>query len=518
MSTHPPAYRGQILNLTRVIADRYRPIEQVGAGGMATVWKAEDTLLGRLVAIKRLLPHLANDPAASERFAREARAAAKLNHPGIVTVFDTGEDADGPYIVLELVTGEAVSAQLTRSGPMGPQQVGLMVPQVAAALDHAHAAGVIHRDIKPANLIVEPDGRVRLADFGIARTVDDRATITESGQLVGTISYLAPEILSGEPATPASDIYGLGAVTYELISGRPPFSADSPAALLEAVRRGDVPSLDGLAPDQMSAAVVHAMARDPKDRPDSAGDFATELVGSTTLVMAAAPAPAIPVPAPVASSEDPTVVRPAVTPPPPPPPTPRPRAPEGKAGSRSYAWPLVVLLVTVLGLGAAAIWNGLDGEPGTATTVGVTVPVTTTPSTVATTAAPTTILAPTTTLPATTTLPPTTTTIPTPESVAGEIGLLLASMRPPEFRNRDVRSLEDRVEQALEEWQAGDREELQNELERAFEEAGNLEDSSERTLLLERLTQLAELMGFRVDRFGEEGGNGDGDGDGDGDG
>ena len=118
-----------------------------------------------------------------------------------------------------------------------------MISQVAAALDHAHAAGVIHRDIKPANLIIEPDGRVRLADFGIARTLDDRATITGSGELVGTISYLAPEILRGEPATPSSDIYGLGAVTYELISGRPPFSADSPAALLEAVRSSEGRSL-----------------------------------------------------------------------------------------------------------------------------------------------------------------------------------------------------------------------------------------------------------------------------------
>ena len=303
-----------------MIADRYRPIEQIGAGGMATVWKAEDTVLGRHVAIKRLLPHLADDPAASERFAHEARAAAKLSHPGIVTVFDTGEDADGPYIVLELITGETASAQLARSGPMGPQEAGLMISQVAAALDHAHAAGVIHRDIKPANLIIEPDGRVRLADFGIARTLDDRATITGSGELVGTISYLAPEILRGEPATPSSDIYGLGAVTYELISGRPPFSADSPAALLEAVRSSDVPSLDGLAPDPISTAVGRAMARAPEDRPDTAGAFAAELVGSTTLVMAAAPVPGTVDPAPVTGSEDPTVVQPATPPPPPPPP------------------------------------------------------------------------------------------------------------------------------------------------------------------------------------------------------
>ena len=469
------------------------------------VWKAEDTLLGRFVAIKRLLPHLAGDPVASERFAREARAAAKLSHPGIVTVYDTGEDADGPYIVLELVTGEAMSDQLARSGPVSPAQAGVMVAQVAAALDHAHAAGVIHRDIKPSNLIVEPDGRIRLADFGIARTVDDRATITGSGELIGTISYLAPEILTGEPATPASDIYALGAVTYELISGRPPFSADSPAALLEAVRSGGLPNLDGLAPDQMSAAVAHAMARDPEDRPETAGVFAGELVGSTTLVMAAAPLSTVA----GGASEKPTVVSPA-PPPSPPPPTSVPPKPARPKGS---AWPLLLLLATVLGLAAAALSNNDDGEPG----AGTTLPATTTPSTVATTVAPTTTLPPTTTLAPTTTLPPTT-TVPTPESVAGEIGLLLSSLEPPDFGRGAINQLEERVEAALEEWQAQDRDDLQRELERAFETAGDLDESPERTLLVDRLTELAELMGFRVDSIGDGEGNGDGQGNGDDDG
>jgi serine/threonine-protein kinase len=491
-----------------VIADRYRPIEQIGVGGMATVWKAEDTVLGRHVAIKRLLPHLADDLAASERFAREARAAAKLSHPGIVTVFDTGEDADGPYIVLELITGETVSAQLARSGPMGPQEAGHMISQVAAALDHAHAAGVIHRDIKPANLIIEPDGRVRLADFGIARTLDDRGTITVSGELVGTISYLAPEILRGEPATPSSDIYGLGAVTYELISGRPPFSADSPAALLEAVRSSDVPSLDGLAPDPISTAVGRAMARAPEDRPDTAGAFAAELVGSATLVMAAAPVPGT---APAAGSEDPTVVLPA---PPPPPKAPtRSNAPTRTSRPTSPVWPLLLLLVTFLGLAAAAISNGRDGEPGAATTVATSVPPA--PTTVApgTTVVPSTSIAPTTTVAPSSTLAPTTTTpVPTPESVAGEIGLLLASLVPPDFKHKDVRRLEDRVEKALEEWQAGDREQLREELERAFEDAGKLEASPERSLLLERLAELSELMGFRVEGLGNGEGNEGGDG------
>ncbi len=292
-----------------MIADRYQPIEQIGTGGMATVWKARDTLLGRFVAVKRLLPHLAGDPEAAERFKREAHAAAQLSHPGIVTVFDTGEDADGPFIVQELVDGTTLAAHLADTGPLSPQSVTDIVSQVAAALDHAHSLGVIHRDIKPANLIMEPDGRVRIADFGIAHTVDDPATITSSGELVGTITYLAPEILAGQPATPASDIYSLGAVTYELLSGQPPYQAPTPAALLEAVRIGDVPDLRGFAPDQMALAVAGAMARDPASRPESAGAFAATLMGSATMVMAATVVAATPASPPVPrGSEEPTVV------------------------------------------------------------------------------------------------------------------------------------------------------------------------------------------------------------------
>jgi serine/threonine-protein kinase len=449
------------------------------------------------VAVKRLLPHLAGDPAAAERFAREARAAAKLSHPGIVTVFDTGQDSDGPYIVLELVTGATIADQLAETGPMRPSDVASVVTQVAAALDHAHANGVIHRDIKPANLIVDSDSRVRLADFGIARLADDRATLTGSGELIGTISYLAPEILAGDPATAAADIYALGAVTYEMLLGRPPFSADSPAALLDAIRGGGVPSLDGLAPDQMSVAVREAVDRDPEARPVTAGRFAASLTGSTTLVMPAPPQASVAV-----ASEEPTVVGPV----PPPPPPRAPVVPAQPASRRWSAWPLVLLMVTIVALAAAAMSNGQREDPNQGVSATTTVPATTAPSTVATTVAATT------TLPPTTTIPPTTTTIPTAESVAGEIGLLLASLEPPTFQNGDVRQVDERVESAIEEWQAEDRDDLRRELERAFDEAADLEESSERTLLIDRLAQLAELMGFRVDRIGELEGNGGGDG------
>ena len=481
-----------------MIADRYEPIEQIGTGGMATVWKAQDTLLGRFVAIKRLLPHLAGDPEAAERFKREAHAAAQLSHPGIVTVFDTGEDVDGPFIVQELVDGTTLAAHVADTGPLGPQSVTDIISQVAAALDHAHSVGVIHRDIKPANLIMEPDGRVRIADFGIAHTVDDPATITSSGELVGTITYLAPEILAGQPATPASDIYSLGAVTYELLSGQPPYQAPTPAALLEAVRIGDVPDLRGFAPDQMGLAVAGAMARDRAERPESAGAFAATLMGSATIVLAAtAVAPTLVSPPVPRGSEAPTVVTERK-------PSPTPVAvPSGRR--RASRLPLLLLLLAVVAVAAAALTDD-PGEGG-----GNLAASTTTVAQVTTTLAPpppTTTTIPTTT----TTVPTTTTTVVTAESVAGEIGALLVAMSPPEFRRRDVRQVEDRLERVIEEWNGDNRDELRRELERAFEEVADLDESPERDELTARLVQLSELMGFRVDQIGQ--GNGEDDDDG----
>ena len=476
-----------------MIADRYEPIEQIGTGGMATVWRAKDTLLGRFVAIKRLLPHLADDPEAAERFEREAHAAARLSHPGIVTVFDSGEDADGPFIVQELVDGTTLAVHLAETGPLGPEQVVAIITQVASALDHAHGLGVIHRDVKPANLILEPDGRVRLADFGIARTVDDAATITASGEMVGTITYLAPEILAGDPATVASDVYSLGAVTYELLSGRSPYQADTPAAMLEAVRSAEVPDLHGIAPDGMAAAVSAAMSKDPAARPETAGSLAGALIGSATLVMAATPI----VPPAHGGSEEPTVVTDR------PPPPPGPPRPVRKRGSR---WPVLVLLLAAVAVAVAAMSNDPPGQGADQETVATTtaVPATTTPPTAPATTVP----------PTTTTIPPTTTTttVVTPEVVAGEIGALLAAMSPPEFGRRDVRQVEDRLERVMEEWQGDNRDELMRELERAFEEVADLEESPERDELTARLIQLSELMGFRVDQIGQGDGEDDDDG------
>jgi hypothetical protein len=476
-----------------VIADRYEPIEQIGTGGMATVWRARDTLLGRFVAIKRLLPHLADDAEAAQRFEREAQSAARLSHPGIVTVFDSGEDADGPFIVQELVEGTTLAVQLAETGPFGPEPVVDIISQVASALDHAHGLGVIHRDIKPANLIMESGGRVRLADFGIARTIDDAATITGSGELVGTITYLAPEILAGDPATVASDVYSLGAVTYELLAGLPPYRAETPAAMLEAVRRAKVPDLRGIVPDQMAVAVAAAMSKDPTGRPETAGALAGALIGSATLVLAAAPVG----PSVHTASEEPTVITDR-------PPTPLGPAPRGRR--RRSRWPLFLLMLAAAAVALAALTNDPAGDGGSQVAAGATttaVPVTTTPPTA---------LATTTIPPTTTTIPATTTTAVTPESVASEMVVLLAALSPPEFRPRDVRQVEDRIERILEEWENDDREDLIRELERAFEEVADLEESPEREELTARLIQLSELMGYRVDQIGQDGGEDNDDG------
>jgi serine/threonine-protein kinase len=452
---------------------------------MATVWRAKDTLLGRFVAIKRLAPHLADDPVAAQRFNREAQAAAGLSHPGIVTVFDSGEDDQGPFIVLELIEGPTLADHLAETGPLAPATVIDIVSQVASALDHAHAQGVVHRDIKPANVILEAGGRARLADFGIARTIGDPATITDSGELVGTITYLAPEILSGQPATPVSDVYSLGAVSYELLAGRPPYQAGTPAALLDAVRQEAPPSLRGMAPDQMASAVSSAMARDPAARPATAGEFAAAMIGSATLVMG--PGMVSPLPGGIAlGSEDPTVV------------SDLPLAPVGPAErtpTRRVRWPLAAGLLALLALAATAMT--IDRDPGSAEEGSALAAATITAVTSTTTTVPTTTTAPTTTL------------ADTPESTAEDIAGLLAALGPPEFSPREVRQVEERLQRVMEEWQDDDREELRRELERAFESVDDLEPSEEREELTALLVQLADLMGFEV----EQGNGGDDEGD-----
>ncbi|MDP9494843.1 MAG: serine/threonine protein kinase [Actinomycetota bacterium] len=464
-----------------MIANRYQLSEQIGSGGMATVWKATDTLLGRNVAVKRLLPHLAVDPRAAERFRREARSAARLSHPGIVTVFDTGKDENGPFIILELVEGNTLAAMVALHGAMRPTDVVTIVSQIAMALDYAHAQGVVHRDVKPANLILDSEGRVRLTDFGIAKTVDDPTTITDGGELVGTFAYIAPEILDGADATPASDVYSLAAVTYEMLAGRAPFSAETPVALLESVRRSEPKSLIGTAPGEMVAAVSAGMSKDPIRRPHTAGAFASQLTGATLVMASDVPTPPVDHLAPtitLVGSDEPTLVT-----------SPPPAVPAEPAPGKPARWPLLAVLVGVIAIAAAAA--SADRDPAEANgQEPVPLAAGTTTTALATTTPPTTSF----------TVPAATTAVDTPEIVALEIRSLLAQLDPPQFKPNEVRRVEDRLEQVMEIWEGSNGDDLAEEFDKVFDAVADLEESAQQEELTASLIQLAALMGLEIDR------------------
>ena len=255
---------------------------------MATVELAEDTQLGRKVAVKRLFASLAGDEIFQERFLREARMAAALSHPNLVAVYDVGADDGLPYIVMEYVEGETLAELMARTVPVSPDQAVEFLVQVCAGLEHAHAAGLVHRDIKPQNLLVRTDGVVKVADFGIARTLQG-TQLTQVGTVLGTAAYLAPEQAAGEQVTPAADIYSLGAVAYELLTGRTPYEFESLADL--AIEQLKPPPSIPKAPPRLEQAVMRALAFKPENRPDSAAAFARELAQRDTAVTEVMPGP-----------------------------------------------------------------------------------------------------------------------------------------------------------------------------------------------------------------------------------
>jgi eukaryotic-like serine/threonine-protein kinase len=257
---------------------RYRIERELGHGGMAIVYLARDEELARLVAVKVLPEHLAHDDAFRARFAREARLAGGLAHPNIVRVYDAGE-TPRPFIVMEYVPG----ASLAAAGHLPVARVVELGVQACAGLQHAHDAGLVHRDVKPANLILREDGVLKIADFGIARAPESTRH-TQAGTLLGTAAYLAPEQIAGEDATAASDVYSLGGVLYELLTGRPPFSFTSLAELAAMQANGVIEPVSDLVPDvprEVEAAVMHALARDPRFRPASAGELGEELAAGS---------------------------------------------------------------------------------------------------------------------------------------------------------------------------------------------------------------------------------------------
>src|SRR3954449_3044988 len=253
----------------------------VGAGGMSRVYRARDRSLERVVALKVLHDQYAQDDDYVERFLREARAVAQLSHPGIVTVIDRGEDAEGkPFIVFEYVEGENLHQLLARCGALSIRQVLEVGGEVARALAFAHSHGLVHRDVKPQNVILGGDGRARVTDFGIARSLAVDQGVTQTGMVLGTSSYISPEQARGERADACSDIYSLGAVLFELLTGRPPFDGDNFVAVAMQHVNEPAPSILERRPDcpvRLGRAVDRALAKRPEERFPTMDAFAAEL-------------------------------------------------------------------------------------------------------------------------------------------------------------------------------------------------------------------------------------------------
>jgi eukaryotic-like serine/threonine-protein kinase len=285
---------------TQVLAERYELGERLGVGGMSTVVAAFDRRLERPVAVKLLAEHLAEDSQFVARFRREALSAARLVHPNVVQVFDFGLDerSGRHYIVMELVRGQSGAEILREEGVLGVQEALSMVLQGCRGLDYAHRNGVIHRDVKPGNLLRADDGVTKLADFGIAKAVSDESGITQVGSVIGTAAYLAPEQAAGEQVGPQADLYALGVVTYQFLSGRLPYEAQSLTELAMKQLREIPPPLDELNPEvppTLAVAVDRALALDPRDRYADAEAFRDALtdgargVGPTEITRSAAP-------------------------------------------------------------------------------------------------------------------------------------------------------------------------------------------------------------------------------------
>jgi serine/threonine protein kinase len=375
----------------RLVAGRYRLDAVLGRGTMGTVWSAHDEVLGRPVAIKEVLLPLgipdAEADALRERAMREARAIAALSHPNVVTLYDVAREGSAPFVVMELVASRSL-AELTRNGPLPPQQVVAIGAAVAAALQAAHAAGITHRDVKPGNVLVAHDGRIKLTDFGIARNPADR-TLTATGLMLGSPAYIAPEIASGGPVNPASDLWGLGATLFAAVEGRPPYDAGTAMATVAAVVQDEVPTAS--CTGALAEVIGSLMVKDPARRMPlsrvrqllGAPSEPTQSVNPQSVNPQTSPRPAGR-PVPVVSASEATgplevpgqrrgqlAADPGPLPFAPATPATTHRSKRTGAGGRAVLWTLAALLflgASVTGFGAARIVTGRPALPQLGTT------------------------------------------------------------------------------------------------------------------------------------------------------
>jgi eukaryotic-like serine/threonine-protein kinase len=332
----------------------------LGSGGMASVLLCRDERLDREVAVKRL--HADSPVDVEQRFVREAKLGASLNHPNLVSVFDTATDDEGVLIVMEYVEGEALARTLKR-GPLPPERVAAMVRDLGSALDHAHAQGVVHRDVKPGNVLLRRDGVTKLVDLGIA-TAQDHTRLTHSGMVLGTAAYMAPEQLEGGETSPATDTYALAVVAYEALTGERAREGRTPIEIAHRIATGPPPDLRDAMPSaspQAAEVLKRAMARDPRDRPASAGELASRLARAleeppTAPTRAVPPTRTAPRPAPV-----PAPAPAAAKAPPPTGPARRTSGPAGRRPVGAIALALVLLALAAAGVIAAVLSSGDDG-------------------------------------------------------------------------------------------------------------------------------------------------------------
>jgi serine/threonine-protein kinase len=306
----------RIGDVSIALPDRYRVVGRIASGGMATVYRAEDGVLGREVAVKILAPHVSADPVSRKRFEREARTAARVgDHPNVVTIYDIGEAGENAFIVMELYRGGTVADRLRDGEPPVPRTQALAwMAEAAAGLDYAHGREVVHRDVKPANLLVDEGGRLAVGDFGIARLADE-SSLTQAGTVLGTAAYLSPEQATGEPATAASDRYSLGVVAFELLTGSRPFAAEHAAAQARQHVEAPMPET-GLGP-HVDEVMCRMMAKEPGERYPTCALFVEEL--RHAVQRAPSPRTAAPTePTRRAVAAVPVRERPQAPPPPPP--------------------------------------------------------------------------------------------------------------------------------------------------------------------------------------------------------